>query len=121
MMWSYAQFPDETQVAYSDVRVDRTVRIDIERPRDWGFDFARCIMPAYQWSDVDGFTDQEIEELEPPLIRACRVPAREEVGGRLMPSLFAFGPYVIFFWTGEQGEPIRWRETFGEDSLRFYI
>lgn len=38
-----------------------------------------------------------------------------------MPSLFAFGPYVIFFWTGEQGEPIRWREMFGEDSLRFYI
>ena len=23
-----------------------------------------------------------------------------------MPSLFAFGPYVIFFWTGEQGEPV---------------
>lgn len=38
-----------------------------------------------------------------------------------MPSLFAFGPYVIFFWTGEQGEPARWCETFGEDSLRFYI
>ena len=23
-----------------------------------------------------------------------------------MPSLFAFGPYIIFFWTGEQGEPV---------------
>ena len=23
-----------------------------------------------------------------------------------MTSLFAFGPYIIFFWTGEQGEPI---------------
>lgn len=92
-----------------------------------------------------------------------------------MPSLFAFGPYIIFFWTGEQGEPVhvhvavkrpskdatklwltasggcivahnnsqlperdlrrvakficsnhklicrRWCETFGEDSLRFYV
>ena len=36
MMWNYVQFPDETQVAYSDVREDGTVRIDIERPRDWG-------------------------------------------------------------------------------------
>lgn len=48
MMWNYVQFPDETQIAYSDVREDGTVRIDIERPRDWGFDSARCIMPAYQ-------------------------------------------------------------------------
>ena len=23
-----------------------------------------------------------------------------------MPSLFRFGPYVIFFWTGEGGEPV---------------
>ena len=36
MMWNYVQFPDETQVAYSDVQEDGTVRIDIERPRDWG-------------------------------------------------------------------------------------
>ena len=64
MMWSYVQFPDETQIAYSDVREDGTVRIDIERPRDWGFDSARCIMPAYQWSDVDGFSDREIEEFD---------------------------------------------------------
>ena len=99
MMWNYVQFPDETQIAYSDVREDGTVRIDIERPRDWGFDSARCIMPAYQWSDVDGFSGQEIEEFDvflrnnaPPHFRARRVPARGEVGGRLMPSLFAFCP-----------------------------
>lgn len=23
-----------------------------------------------------------------------------------MPNLFAFGPYIIFFWTVEQGEPV---------------
>jgi len=23
-----------------------------------------------------------------------------------MPSLFRFGPYVLFFWTGENGEPV---------------
>ena len=64
MMWNYVQFPDETQIAYSDVREDGTVRIGIKRPRDWGFDSARCIMPAYQWSDIDGFSDQEIEEFD---------------------------------------------------------
>lgn len=64
MMWNYVQFPDETQIAYSDVREDGTVRIDIERPRGWEFDSARCIMPAYQWSNVNGFSDQEIEEFD---------------------------------------------------------
>lgn len=60
MMWGYAQYPDETQVAYSDIRKDGTVMIAIERPRDWGFDSARCLMPAYCWSEVDGFSDEEI-------------------------------------------------------------
>ena len=23
-----------------------------------------------------------------------------------MPSLFRFGPYLLFFWTGENGEPV---------------
>mgnify|MGYP004530514593 FL=1 len=23
-----------------------------------------------------------------------------------MPSLFRIGPYLIFFWTGENGEPV---------------
>lgn len=45
MMWGYVQLPDETQFAYSDIREDGTVLMLIERPRDWGFDSARCIPP----------------------------------------------------------------------------
>ena len=61
MMWEYTQFPDETQIAYSDLQEDGTVKIAIERPRDWDFDSARCLLPAYRWSEVDGFTEKEIE------------------------------------------------------------
>ena len=46
MLRPYAQFPDETVIAYSDIREDQTVEIAIERPRDWGFDSARCLMPT---------------------------------------------------------------------------
>ena len=60
-MWGYVQFPDETQIAYSDTREDGTVLIAIERPRDWGFDSARCVLPSYCWSDVDGFADEELQ------------------------------------------------------------
>lgn len=63
-MWDYVQLPDETQIAYSDVREDGTVLVGIERPRDWGFDSARCLLPAYTWSEIDGFDDGEIEAFD---------------------------------------------------------
>ncbi|MDN0063030.1 hypothetical protein [Collinsella ihumii] len=60
----YAEFPDETVIAYSDIRDDCTVEILIERPRNWGFDSARCLMPAYRWLDVDGFSESDLDDLE---------------------------------------------------------
>lgn len=60
----YAQFPDETVIAYSDIREDQTVEIAIERPRDRGFDSARCLMPAYRWFDIDGFSDKDLAGFE---------------------------------------------------------
>ncbi|MDO4590176.1 MAG: hypothetical protein Q4B35_02095 [Slackia sp.] len=64
MMWSYATLPDGTQIAYSDLQDDGTLRIAVERARDWNFDSARCVMPAYRWSHVDGFSDVEIAKLD---------------------------------------------------------
>ncbi len=60
----YVQFPDETVIAYGDIRDDQTVEVIVERPRDWGFDTARCLMPAYRWFDVDGFSPSDLEKLE---------------------------------------------------------
>lgn len=59
-MWDYVQFPDETQIAYSDMREDGTVEIRIERPIDMGFDSATCLLPAYRWESVEGFSSAEI-------------------------------------------------------------
>ena len=64
MLRPYAQFPDETVIAYSDIREDQTVEIAIERPRNWGFDSARCLMPAYRWFDIDGFSDKDLAGFE---------------------------------------------------------
>jgi len=63
MLYDYAQLEDGTQVAYSDVNADNTVRIEVERPRDYGFDSASCLLPSYAWSNVDGFSTHEIESL----------------------------------------------------------
>ena len=86
MMWGYLKFPDETQIAHSDIREDGTVLVTIERPRDWGFDSACCLLPAYRWSDIDGFTEKEIEDFDrllrnnaPFIFELAERPARERI------------------------------------------
>lgn len=64
MMWDYVTLRDGTQTAYSGVREDGTVLVGIERPRDMGFDSARCLLPAYRWRGVEGFSDEELAALE---------------------------------------------------------
>lgn len=64
MMWEYVQFADDTQVSYSDVRDDNTVLVVIERPRDWGFDTATCLLPSFSWLKVDGFDEGDLAELD---------------------------------------------------------
>lgn len=63
VMHSYLTFDDETQIAYSEVREDQTVRIAIERPVELGFNCATCLLPQCHWSDVDGFTQKELDFL----------------------------------------------------------
>ena len=64
MMWEYVRFEDDTQVSYSNVRDDNTVLVVIERPRDWGFDTAECLLPAYMWTRTEGFDDSDIRKLD---------------------------------------------------------
>ena len=64
MMWDYIMLADETQLAYSDIRDDGTIVVAVERPVDMGFDSARCILPSFKWSDVEGFTEAEMKALD---------------------------------------------------------
>lgn len=63
MMYEYAELENGTQIAYSDIYADNTVRIEVERPRDWGFDCASCIMPSCSWTNIEGFSEHELAEL----------------------------------------------------------
>ncbi|MBS5451864.1 MAG: DUF4160 domain-containing protein [Coriobacteriia bacterium] len=41
-----------------------------------------------------------------------------------MPSLFRFGPYVLFFWTGENGEPVHVHVAVkrpGKDATKIWL
>lgn len=54
----------ETQFAYSDPYEDGTVDVYVERPRYMGFDSAICRIPAFKWRDIDGFTEEDMKELD---------------------------------------------------------
>lgn len=62
-MHSYLKLPDDTRIAYSNVLEDNTVLVGVERPVDGGFDSGYCLLPAYTWSEVEGFSPQDIEDL----------------------------------------------------------
>ena len=63
-MWEYVRFDDDTQVSYSSVRDDNTVLVVVERPRDWGFDTAKCVLPAFSWTGLDEFSDTDARKLD---------------------------------------------------------
>ena len=64
MMYPYLTFGDGTEVVHSHLIEngnEKSVVVHFERPSENGFDDARCVLPEYSWSDVVGFSDEEIE------------------------------------------------------------
>lgn len=64
MFYTYVELEDGTQLAYSDVLDDGTVELSIERPIEFGFDSARCLLPSFEWSDVEGFNASDMAYLD---------------------------------------------------------
>ncbi len=61
-MYPYIVLEDGTEITHSQI-LDRdgteTVEVHFERPREGGFDSARCVLPAYAWKFREGFSDEE--------------------------------------------------------------
>lgn len=64
MFYTYVELEDGTQLAYSDVLDDGTVELSIERPIELGFDSARCLLPSFEWSEVEGFSADDMAYLD---------------------------------------------------------
>ena len=63
MMYPYITLADETEITHSDVLNHngiQVVEVHFERPREYGFDTARCILPSYQWKYNEGYSAEEI-------------------------------------------------------------
>jgi hypothetical protein len=66
-MYPYITLADDTEVVHSHLKETdgkKFVDVHFERPRPYGFDSARCVLPTYRWVTRDGFTDEEIAGFE---------------------------------------------------------
>ncbi len=63
MMYPYMTLPDDTEIVHSEMRPDGKVKVYIETPdaRD-GFHHATCFLPDYEWTEISGYTEDEMEK-----------------------------------------------------------
>ena len=65
MMYPYLTLDDETEIVHSEKLEDGTVKVYVEKPDEKdGFHSAVCFLPGYSWTDVTGFSDEEISRYQ---------------------------------------------------------
>lgn len=60
MLYPYMTLDDDTEIVHSEMDADGKVRVCIERPVEGGFQSATCELPSYRWSEIKGFSEDDI-------------------------------------------------------------
>lgn len=64
MIYPFMTLNDHTEVVHSEAYDDNgqeTVKVYFEKPVYGGFHSAECYLPSYDWKNIDGFSEQEIQ------------------------------------------------------------
>ena len=65
MIYEYMRLPDDTEITHTEKQKDGTVTVYIETPDEKdGFHHAKCVLPMYEWSDIYGYTEKEMEHFK---------------------------------------------------------
>ena len=64
MMYPFLQLDDHTEIVHSEMLDDGRVKVYIEKPVEGGFHSAVCFLPKYQWQEIEGFTEAEIDRYQ---------------------------------------------------------
>jgi hypothetical protein len=67
MLYPFMTLEDQTEIVHSEAYFEdgkEKVRVEIEKPIEGGFCSAECILPDYTWSNIQGFTKKEIDDLQ---------------------------------------------------------
>ena len=58
---------DNTEIVHSECYLEggrERVKVEIEKPVFGGFASAECVLPDYEWKDINGFRDGEISKFQ---------------------------------------------------------
>lgn len=65
MMYPFMTLDDETEIVHSELLCDNTVKVYVEKPDEKdGFHSAICKLPRYEWSEIHGFSENEIKKYQ---------------------------------------------------------
>ena len=64
MLYPFITLDDNTQIVHSELLSDGQVRVCIEQPIYRGFNSATCMLPSYTWSEVEGFSSEDIRRFQ---------------------------------------------------------
>ena len=64
MMYPFLRLEDNTEIVHSELLEDDKVKVYIEKPVNGGFYSAICYLPSYQWSEIEGFSDNDISTFQ---------------------------------------------------------
>lgn len=64
MMYPFLTLDDQTEIVHSEMQEDGSVKVYMEKPDEKDcFHYATCYLPEYRWSDVFGFSENEMNRL----------------------------------------------------------
>ena len=75
MMHAFMQLNDGTEIVHSDILYDENgqeyVKVYMEKPIMQGFKSAYCILPQYDWKEIEGFDELELTQLKDIIKAHC--------------------------------------------------
>ena len=81
MMYPYMTLKDDTEITHSEVKEDGRVKVYIETPDEKdGFHHAVCWLPQYEWQDIEGYSEAEMEALRTLVRNNAHLMIRQEGG-----------------------------------------
>ncbi len=65
MMYPFMTLNDNTEIVHSEFKPDGRVKVYMETPDEkLGFKHATCYLPKYEWEDIRGYTEKDIQHFE---------------------------------------------------------
>lgn len=79
MLYPFMTLEDNTEIVHSESYTENgieKVRVEIEKPVEGGFHSAECVLPEYTWQNVQGFSENDIDELQDIIVSLAHIIIR---------------------------------------------